>query len=303
MTNPGDIVRVRARRGGRASIYEANAWCQGYTEGLLDGTGVVSNTVADLNVLVGGTPTRPDVVLAKNPAGYRIALDLVGQQVIALTTPAANKRISSIVAYTDDLALSTTQNDVTGSPESCGLIVVNGAASAEPVAPTDSEIRAAITADGAAGSQACYGVIANITVSSDTTTITKTLIDIAKATLSFKLTSDNVDWATIDYNEEQVIGTWLDGKLLYRKVIQYTIVSDGNWHDVVGADNIDSLISVSGYASITATEKFVIPYATNSTALWFSVDTSRHQLRQAGNSSAPTNKTAVLVLEYTKHAE
>lgn len=204
MTNPGDIVRVRARRGGRASIYEANAWCQGYTEGLLDGTGVVPNTVADLNVLVGGTPTRPDVVLAKNPAGYRIALDLVGQQVIALTTPAANKRISSIVAYTDDLALSTTQNDVTGSPESCGLIVVNGAASAEPVAPTDSEIRAAITADGAAGSQACYGVIANITVSSDTTTITKTLIDIAKATLSFKLTSDNVDSMTFKVNPKYI---------------------------------------------------------------------------------------------------
>ena len=58
MTNPGDIVRVRARRGGRASIYEANGWCQGFTDGLLDGNGVIPNTVADLNVLVGGTPGR-----------------------------------------------------------------------------------------------------------------------------------------------------------------------------------------------------------------------------------------------------
>lgn len=191
MTNPGDIVRVRSRRGGRASVYEANAWCQAFTSGLLDGQGVAPNTIADLNVLVGGTPSCPDVVLAKNPAGYRIALDLVGQQAITITTPATNTRISSIVAYTDDLSLATTQNDVTGSPASCGLIVVNGAASANPVPPTETEIRAAITADGAAGSQASYAIIANVTVSATTSTITNTLIDIQKAALQ------NVDWATI----------------------------------------------------------------------------------------------------------
>lgn len=196
MTNPGDIVRVRARRGGRASIYEANGWCQGFTDGLLDGNGVIPNTVADLNVLVGGTPSCPDVVLAKNPAGYRIALDLVGQQAITLTTPASNSRISSIVAYTDDLSLATNQSNVTGSPASCGLIIVNGAASASPVPPTETEIRAAITADGATGSQACYGVIASVTVASNATTITTTNIDIQRATLAGKIASHNVDWET-----------------------------------------------------------------------------------------------------------
>ncbi len=197
MTNPGDIVRVRARRGGRASIYEANGWCQGFTDGLLDGNGVIPNTVADLNVLVGGTPSCPDVVLAKNPAGYRIALDLVGQQAITLTTPASNSRISSIVAYTDDLSLATNQSNVTGSPASCGLIIVNGAASANPVPPTETEIRAAITADGATGSQACYGVIASVTVASNATTITTTNIDIQRATLAGKIASHNVDWETM----------------------------------------------------------------------------------------------------------
>lgn len=196
MTNPGDIVRVRARRGGRASIYEANGWCQGFTDGLLDGNGVIPNTVADLNVLVGGTPSCPDVVLAKNPAGYRIALDLVGQQAITLTTPASNSRISSIVAYTDDLSLATNQSNVTGSPASCGLIIVNGAASANPVPPTETEIRAAITTDGATGSQACYGIIANVTVASNATTITNTNIDIQRSTLASKIASHNVDWET-----------------------------------------------------------------------------------------------------------
>lgn len=176
MTNPDNIVRVRARNGGRASVYEANGWAQAYTSGLLEGNGVIQNTSADMNVLVGGSASKPDVVLAENPAGYKIALDLVGQQAVAITAPASNSRISAIVAYTDDLSLATTQDTVTGSPASCGLIVVNGTTSGSPVAPTDNQIRTAITADGATGSQAAYCVIATIEVANDTTVITNSLI-------------------------------------------------------------------------------------------------------------------------------
>lgn len=192
MTNPDNIVRVRARNGGRASVYEANGWAQAYTSGLLEGNGVIQNTVADMNVLVGGSSSKPDVVLAENPAGYKIALDLVGQQAIAITAPATNKRISAIVAYTDDLSLQSTEDTVTGSPASCGLIVVNGTAGANPSAPTDSQIRTAITADGATGSQAAYCVIATILVASNTTTITDSLITTNVAQIG----SNNIDFTT-----------------------------------------------------------------------------------------------------------
>ena len=195
MTNPNDIVRVRARNGGRASVYEANAWAQGFSAGLLEGNGVTQNTSADMNVLVGGSSTKPDVLIATNPAGYKIALDIVGQQAIAITAPASDSRISSIVAYTDDLALASEDEDVTGSPSSCGLIVVNGDTAASPTAPDDTAIRAAITEDGATGSQASYVVIANITVASTTTTITNSLISIKSAAIG----SDKVDWKTIVY--------------------------------------------------------------------------------------------------------
>lgn len=184
MTNPNNIVRVRARNGGRASVYEANAWAQARSTGLLDGHGVSQNTSADMNVLVGGSATRPDVLIAQNPAGYKIALDVIGQQAVALAAPTSNSRISAIVAYTDDLSLATTQSDVTGSPSSCGLIVVNGTASATPVAPTDAQIREAITADGATGSQAAYCIIATITVSSSTTMITNSLISLWRSRTS-----------------------------------------------------------------------------------------------------------------------
>lgn len=192
MTNPNNIVRVRARNGGRASVYEANAWAQGFSMGILEGYGVTQNTSADMNVLVGGSATKPDVLIAQNPAGYKIALDIIGRQAVAITAPASNSRISAIVAYTNDLSLSTTQDDVTGSPASCGLIVVNGTAAANPVAPTDSQIRAAITSDGATGSQATYCVIATIKVASNTTMITDSLISTNQAAIGAK----NIDFAT-----------------------------------------------------------------------------------------------------------
>ena len=211
MTNPDNIVRVRARNGGRASVYEANGWAQAYTSGLLEGNGVVQNTVADMHVLVGGSTTKPDVVLAENASGYKVALDLIGQQPLTITTPASNSRISAIVAYTDDLALATTEDSVTGSPASCGLIVVNGTASATPSAPNDAAIRSAITADGATGSQAAYCVIATILVANDTTTITDSLITNNPAQIG----APNIDFTTFDFNPNQSSGYYLMGNLLF----------------------------------------------------------------------------------------
>ena len=206
MTNPDNIVRVRARNGGRASVYEANGWAQAYTSGLVEGNGVIQNTSADMNVLVGGSASKPDVVLAENPAGYKIALDLVGQQAVAITAPASNSRISAIVAYTDDLSLATTEDTVTGSPASCGLIVVNGTASASPSDPTDNQIRTAITADGATGSQAAYCVIATILVENTTTIITDSLITIKKAAIGGK----NIDFTTFG-----AFSRYIDGSQAY----------------------------------------------------------------------------------------
>ena len=200
-TNPNDIVRVRARANGRASVYEANAWCQSLSQGVLDGNGVVQNTSADMNVLVGGTSSKPDVVIASNPSGYKIALDIVGQQAVAITAPVSNKRITSIVAYTDDLSLASTDTSITGSPSSCGLIVVNGTASASPSAPDDATIRTAITDDGATGSQACYCVLAEILVDHTTTTITNSLIDNKISGVNqiadLAVKSNSIDWTTM----------------------------------------------------------------------------------------------------------
>lgn len=174
MTNPSSIVRIHSRKGGRASVLEANMAYQVYGNGLLSGTGVVPSS--GLTVTVGGSAGAPDVCVAENPSGYKVALDIIGTANLTVTAPSSSKRITSVVAYTNDLSSDSTEPTTTGSPASCGLILVNGNTASTPVAPDDTKIRTAITADGGTGTQAAYSVIATILMESTTTTITSSLI-------------------------------------------------------------------------------------------------------------------------------
>ena len=283
MTNPDNIVRVRARNGGRASVYEANGWAQAYTSGLLEGNGVTQNTSADMNVLVGGSPSKPDVVLAENPAGYRIALDLVGQQAVAITAPASNSRISAIVAYTDDLSLATTEDTVTGSPASCGLIVVNGTAGSTPAEPTDAQIRTAITADGATGSQAAYCVIATILVENTTTIITDSLITINDVSLAANnmVGANNINFSTFNQSSTTVISQ--DNKTTYDEVIDCSQFSEGE----------KFLVIATGYVNINGGTNYgyyVNVYYNNASA---SGDVWANNLT-SGNSSVSSCAAAIV---------
>ena len=60
------------------------------------------------------------------------------------------------------------------------------------MAPTETQIRQAVTQDGATGSQAVVAVIANITIESSTTTITGEMIAINHG----KLMPHNIDFAS-----------------------------------------------------------------------------------------------------------
>ena len=304
MTNPDNIVRVRARNGGRASVYEANGWAQAYTSGILDGNGVTQNTSADMNVLVGGSATNPDVLIAENASGYKIALDLVGQQAIAITAPASNSRISAIVAYTDDLSLSTTENTVTGSPASCGLIVVNGTAASSPSEPTDSQIRSAITADGATGSQASYCVIATILVASNTTIITNSQITNKIATI----TSKNVDFTTFggDYSTSERVTpfTWIDGKPVYKKTIFISSLPNATTGRYAhGISDMDTVISIDGVMKVGVGSAWPLSQSVNpnasgvQTAIRLTVDATNIVI---DTGSDRRSLSAYVTLLYTK---
>jgi len=295
MTNPDNIVRVRARNGGRASVYEANGWAQAYTSGLFDGNGVLQNTSADMNVLVGGSATNPDVLIAENASGYKIALDLVGQQAVAITAPASNSRISAIVAYTDDLSLSTTEDTVTGSPSSCGLIVVNGTAAASPSEPTDNQIRTAITADGATGSQASYCVIATILVTSNTTIITNDQITNKIAGITAKNTAFGGDYSTLEVDTGF---TWIDGKHIYKKTIDLGALPNNTTKNVAhGITSLDKILKWTGAATSTIGQTILLPSPANAT---FTVNVNNTNVVIITTSDRTSYTYSHVTLYYTK---
>ena len=313
MTNPDNIVRVRARNGGRASVYEANGWAQSYSAGLFEGDGVIQNTVADMNVLVGGSSSKPDVVLAENPAGYKIALDLVGQQPIAITTPASNNRISSIVAYTDDLSLATTEDNVTGSPSTCGLIVVNGTASVNPTEPTEAQIRTAITNDGATGSQAAYVVIANILVSSSTTAITDSLIVPNRATVNIathiapsSITADKLDFTTLNFGnysttEKDTGFTWIDGKTIYKKTIDCGALPNTTSKSVAhNISDLDTIINIQGVSISEAGRTLPLPMVGGSSQYNVPMEVYSGNIELTTYADRTTYTRTYVTLYYTK---
>ena len=305
-TNPGKIVRLRSRPNGRGSVYEANMWAQQHSDGLFSGRGVIRNTVADMNVLVGGTTDNPDVVLGRLPSGFLIALDIVGQQVIRITAPSSNKRIASVVAYSDNIALNSTDTNTTGSPSSCGLIVVYGSTSATPVAPTESQIRQAVTQDGATGSQAVIAVIANITTESSTTTITDEMIAINYG----KFMPHNIDFTTMPDNkyttaERDTGKKWINGKSIYQKSITFNTIGSGA--EETGANNenfsyIDTLISLDAILNMPNGERYPNSYTNPSApsiqyfqlkfANWDGAQKLRYQTRSVG--------TVAMTILYTK---
>lgn len=296
MTNPSSIVRFHSRTGGRGSVAEANMAYQIYGHGLFTGTGVVESGNADMNVIVGGSNSAPDIVLAESPAGYKVALDIVGTAQLTITAPASNSRISAVVAYTDDLSIASTEDTVTGNPATCGLIVVNGTTAANPSVPSDAQIRTAITADGATGSQAAYAVVAYITVSSATTAITTSLIKntnakgalalLAHPVGSYYETSD----ATFDPNIEWG-GTWTEDSAGKVTVAQDsgTFATVG---DTGGAETHTHPLSSQGYAHIAIRSNNTIQYQERSVTDWTA--TYKGDITNPGDSSATNGFGATL---------
>ena len=279
MTNPSSIVRFHSRKGGRASVYEANMGFQVYNNGLLYGAGVVPDS--GMAVTVGGSTGAPDVAIAETPTGYKVAIDIVGTTNLTITAPSSSSRITSVVAYTNDLADDSTEPTTTGSPASCGLILVNGNTAANPVAPNDTKIRTAITSDGGTGSQAAYAVIATIKVSSTTTTITSSLIttlhsisgmmDILYPVGSFYETTDT----SFDPNKAWG-GTWTEdtaGRVLVAKD-SGTFSTVG---DTGGAETHTNTLGNAGWAKVIIKSNGDVIYKENNITNW------------TGNYAAATN--------------
>lgn len=195
MTNPNNAVGTNAAYGGRTSVNAFNDDLSAYSRGVLSGWACAPSS--GLTVALGGNGTTRDVAVAEDVTGNKTSINNISGAPIEVTidaAPASNSRIDVIVAYVD----STLQGSatVTDNYGVCGLITVSGTASSSPSAPSESAIRSAITADGAAGATAYYVVLATITIASGTTDLTTSNISAGDEA---KITSDKVDFATLLY--------------------------------------------------------------------------------------------------------
>lgn len=175
-SNPDNAIGTNGAYGGRTSVNAANDILGLFqSRGVLSGWAATPNT--GLTISLGGDGSTRDVAIAEDNAGNKTTINNISQDPVDVTIPAApasNSRIDLVVAYVDNPPQG--QSTDLDNPGACGLIVVSGVAAATPVAPTDGDIRSAITADGATGAQAYYVVLASVTIPNGTTTITSDMI-------------------------------------------------------------------------------------------------------------------------------
>ena len=175
MANPNNSLGTNGAYGGRTSVNAFNDVLGAFdNRGILSGWGCVPSS--GLTVEIGGNGSVRDVALAEDNVGNKTTVNNISQAPISVEMPAApanNSRVDSIVAYIES---SPSTNAETDNYSAVNLLVVSGNTGTTPSAPSESDIRTAITADGASGSTAYYVVLANVTIPSGTTDIDSTMI-------------------------------------------------------------------------------------------------------------------------------
>ena len=111
---------------------------------------------------------------------------------------------------------------------------------------------------------------------------------------------DKVSDAEKNFNKysttEEVVGTWIDKKTIYRKVMKFPVIK----HDMTVLTNVDHIINVSGYFTCTDAmqHQYNFPYNDNDIITWIGVQNNIVKIYT--NYTNDTLINLVLCLEYTK---
>ena len=255
-----------------------------------------------------------DGIISTPSSGKRIQSDAIETVTISAAN-ATYSRIDSVVVYIDSAVQPTTAviDNVNGILK---FAAVAGTPAADPKAPAESMIQAAI----GAGNR--YMVLADVKVpngatSMNTATFTDrrkvaTMVDgnnIAKKAVK----ADNIDFTTMPDNkystDEQNTGKkWIDGRPIYRKVVRGTVNMTGNStsnlaHGIQGLTSRWELIRYYGNMRLGGTlsnnpVKQALPYVENTHQ---SGITSIDQTNITISGSYPWGNSEVsIVLEYVK---
>lgn len=233
MTNPNDQIGCNAGYSGRTSPDAFNDVAQA-----LSGRGVLSgfecSPSSGLTVVLGGSGTSRDVAIAEDDTGNYITINNRTTNPIAVqvdTASATLNRVDSIVAYVTK-PLDVTENPPSvDNPTLCGIIPVSGTAGVSPSAPNDSQIRAAISADGGSGTTAYYVVLADVYVAAGATDITSANITNGAKAVSYPgfEVDSAIDAASTNPVENKVVTAAAVG------VMESFSIADTDWGSLVGA--------------------------------------------------------------------
>ena len=111
---------------------------------------------------------------------------------------------------------------------------------------------------------------------------------------------DRVSDAEKNFNKysttEEVVGTWIDGKKIYRKVMKFPVIK----HGMTVLTNVDHIINVGGYFNWNGAmqHQYNFPYNDNDIVTWIGVDNNIVKIYT--NYTNDTLINLVLCLEYTK---
>lgn len=100
--------------------------------------------------------------------------------------------------------------------------------------------------------------------------------------------------------EETRIGTWIDGKPLYRIVICFTTPASSSDIDIGLSSEIDSVIDVSGYVLNAANQSIMNGFYNGTHAFSMFARVPVSNLLRVEISSIYANRPAVAILKYTK---
>ena len=181
MANPNNAIGTNAAFGGRTSPNAFNDVLGAFkNRGILSGW--VCSPNSGMSVVLGGDGISRDVAIAEDNAGNKTTVNNISGSPVSVTigaAPASQSRIDAIVVYVENPPQGT--STATDNYDAVNILVVEGNTASTPVAPNESMIRTAITADGASGATAYYVVLAYVTVASGTTDITSEMIELGQS--------------------------------------------------------------------------------------------------------------------------
>lgn len=317
MTNPNNAIGTNGAFDGRTSPNALNDITAAYTVGVISGWTCVPKS--GMTVTLGGSASVRDVALAEDNAGNKLTINNrsgAGVDVTLDAAPSTNNRIDDIVAYVDNP--STGDGSTTDNPTTCGIIAVKGTVAANPVEPTDAQIRSAITTDGATGGTAYYVVLATIRVGTNVSTIGSGVItqgtpaatdadnlpEIQTANIADGAITEAKLNITYSTTERKTGEKWIDGKDIYCKVVDVGNLPNAATKNVAhGITNFGSLVKLEGRALRSNDNLWFVlpnvpsPSAGVTSAIWVYADATNITIVTGLDRS---NMAGTVTLWYTK---